>query len=570
MPLPDAYTQHAAQYFNDYESRAVPALHEALRRTFHPGMRVLEVGCGSGRDARMLARHGCRVWATDGSPALVDLAGNVSSPAGLAFGVWQLPASDQRATHFPFAGEPPFDGLLANAVLQHLSDTELTRAAFDLADRLKDGGRLFVTVPTDRRFDDIDGFNRCATAYAGAFERAGFRITDQTTRAGTDRLGRPVTWARLVGRLDRRAAEGVRTFGRIIETDRKTTTYKLALLRAVCHANRTMGTAVRFSGTRALIPAGPLIEAWIGYYWQLAAGARMPAQINGGRALGFGADLEALIRCFKGSWSLCKNTMDTAFDGDTKTRVTALFAAVATALKKGPVTYIQDEAGHPVFTLDGARPSAMRAAADRRGLLAACGTLSLPASLWFELNRSAPWVEDAVLIEWARVSARMEALSKTGTPYNTAEILARLLPPDTDRDVHTARLLYQDCLKTGGTLRCAWSGRALRTSTLAVDHMLPWARFHNNDLWNLVPSHRQVNGQKSDKIASLDRLYAARDGIINAWQYTRQCRPVLFAAQAEIALLNRALPANHWETPLFDALLTTSENAARQLQAPRF
>src|SRR2546426_8628741 len=40
---------------------------------FRPGDRILELGCGTGRDAVFLARHGISVVATDLSPAMVAI-----------------------------------------------------------------------------------------------------------------------------------------------------------------------------------------------------------------------------------------------------------------------------------------------------------------------------------------------------------------------------------------------------------------------------------------------------------------------------------------------------------------
>ena len=45
-----------------------------LARTFYPGDRILEVGCGTGVDACFLARRGVTVVACDSSPAMIAVA----------------------------------------------------------------------------------------------------------------------------------------------------------------------------------------------------------------------------------------------------------------------------------------------------------------------------------------------------------------------------------------------------------------------------------------------------------------------------------------------------------------
>src|SRR5438128_11140539 len=44
---------------------------EAALKVFRPGNRILELGCGTGRDAVALAQRGIRVDATDVSPAMI-------------------------------------------------------------------------------------------------------------------------------------------------------------------------------------------------------------------------------------------------------------------------------------------------------------------------------------------------------------------------------------------------------------------------------------------------------------------------------------------------------------------
>ncbi len=45
-----------------------------LDKLFHPGERILDIGCGTGEDAAHLAARGVQVYATDASPAMVRAA----------------------------------------------------------------------------------------------------------------------------------------------------------------------------------------------------------------------------------------------------------------------------------------------------------------------------------------------------------------------------------------------------------------------------------------------------------------------------------------------------------------
>jgi len=59
------------------------ALHRHYLRAFRPGMRVLDVACGTGTDALFLASHCIHVLAVDGSPAMVEQARKKVAAAGL-------------------------------------------------------------------------------------------------------------------------------------------------------------------------------------------------------------------------------------------------------------------------------------------------------------------------------------------------------------------------------------------------------------------------------------------------------------------------------------------------------
>ena len=74
MPIPDYYHDHAAAYFERTAHLDPGRFLAPLVRELPPGARVLDVGCGSGRDLRWLKACGFRPTGLERSPTLAALA----------------------------------------------------------------------------------------------------------------------------------------------------------------------------------------------------------------------------------------------------------------------------------------------------------------------------------------------------------------------------------------------------------------------------------------------------------------------------------------------------------------
>lgn len=70
----DYYNQNAASFFASTVTVDMSALHDAFLVKLPPGGRILDAGCGSGRDAKAFASRGYSVTAFDASPDLAELA----------------------------------------------------------------------------------------------------------------------------------------------------------------------------------------------------------------------------------------------------------------------------------------------------------------------------------------------------------------------------------------------------------------------------------------------------------------------------------------------------------------
>lgn len=116
---------------------------ETIARGFSgPGQRVLEIGCGTGRLARLMAERGADVVAIDASQAMVEHA--ESSLDGRDFaGSLSLKHLDATLIDERF---PPasFDLIVASLVFSELAEEVRSRVLTACAGLLKEGGRLIV------------------------------------------------------------------------------------------------------------------------------------------------------------------------------------------------------------------------------------------------------------------------------------------------------------------------------------------------------------------------------------------------------------------------------------------
>ncbi|PUA79165.1 class I SAM-dependent methyltransferase [Nocardioides currus] len=109
---------------------------EAFARLLGPGARVLEIGSGGGRDARLLEELGLRVRRTDVTPGFVDLLRADGHDADLLD-----PLTDDLGSP-----EGAYDAVWANASLLHVAREDLPTVLARLAEVCRAGGLLRVSV----------------------------------------------------------------------------------------------------------------------------------------------------------------------------------------------------------------------------------------------------------------------------------------------------------------------------------------------------------------------------------------------------------------------------------------
>ena len=116
---------------------------DALQRHAISEGAVLDLGCGSGRIARSLARDGLAMTGADISLRMLELA--AAEPAGDRV-TWVRQDPDRP---FPLPlGAAQFDAVISSSMLEYLSDPKA--ALVEMARLLKPEGWAFFTVPDPR------------------------------------------------------------------------------------------------------------------------------------------------------------------------------------------------------------------------------------------------------------------------------------------------------------------------------------------------------------------------------------------------------------------------------------
>jgi SAM-dependent methyltransferase len=140
------YAENAKAVAARYES-VVSKLSESFGVAFRPNSKILDVGCGSGRDLVALSALGHDCYGIDGTAEFVQLAQELHPELAGRIAHAALPDCER-----PFGGK--FDAVLCSAVLMHLPVDQLVPSAIFIKRCLQPGGRLLYSVPSKRL--DVD------------------------------------------------------------------------------------------------------------------------------------------------------------------------------------------------------------------------------------------------------------------------------------------------------------------------------------------------------------------------------------------------------------------------------
>ena len=502
------YDRQAQELAERYEQFAFEQVHEdVLDLLPDPGASVLDVGAGSGRDAAWFAANGYRVTAVEPSSMLREAARALHRSSNIHWMNDRLPSLKEV-----LRSKLTFDLVWLSAMWMHVPPRHQRRALRKLASVMSPGASMMISLrqgPPDPnrpmcevRVDELERLAR----------DCGLQVTQETLREDLqERSG--VSWKIVWLRLPDDGTNALPLLRHVVFNDRKSSTYKLALLRVLVRiADGASGYAMEGENGRIELPLGLVALYWIRAF--------RPLVERGFPQLGGGAGMSFAKEAFQGLYSRSQFDLRVGqqFKGrDAENLINAMWKASHCILRM-PAHYITFPGNtENVFYGDLKRkPRYVKRVYDAFRIdddfLWSFGTFSLPEKLWRAMARYAPWIEPAIVSEWVEVMRSYQR--EVQTPRE--QLLAGLEWLDPEHDTGLVRRRVEKLRKGKLPIYCVWTKKRLRQD-FAIDHCFPFAAWPCNDLWNLLPSHPRANHNKRDRLPALELLLQAKPCVLEWW-----------------------------------------------------
>lgn len=428
------------------------------------GRLALDVGSGTGRDAAWLTSLGYEVVAAEPAAEMRRIAGEKHGSDGIRWVSDALPSLD----HVHGLGLA-YDLVLLSAVWQHVAPGDRPRAFRKLATLMKPGGVLVMTLRHGPAPAGMQMHSTSTAEVEGLARAHGLEVlriaasTDQGGRAG-------VTWDVMALRMPDDGTGALPLVRGIVLSDEKSSTYKLALLRAVARIAEYAPAAATPApdGRDAVeVPLGLVALNWLRMYLPLVRAKlpQLPGNI-GTERLGFAKDgFEALLVL---GTSAVELRVGAVFTGDHAQAVASALSRAAHTIAKMPATYTRyPNSDAQVFGVARGRRGYASATVLDLETLGGWGLIEVPGHLWRAMSRFGSWIEPMLVAEWARLTRgyadRMGLPIAPGAAEMALEWAEPVRTTTLGRDV--ARRLIDD----GHAVECVWrDGRSSRAPSISI------------------------------------------------------------------------------------------------------
>jgi len=342
--------------------------------------------------------------------------------------------------------------------------------------------------------------------------------------------------------------ERFKALNTILERDATDTTYKYALLRGLSEICQHYTHFMEREGDRVWFPLGLLVEKWLLYYYPIIASSYFIPQKSGeqdldkpGYKISFRKQFHKITSYYgdKGGLSVFYNDYRKGrVPDEVNDELMELLKKIRYTITRYPMKHLGysiTNKHYNFFDFDrGGR--IQRQAVTPEFLVNQFGRFSISVDFFDIFNYFGGFIsgEHSILNKWSEFTVHSDRTGKL-TQNEVLDILTD--QPITERDVRDTVDLAESLLYKEGHLTCVWTGRKIRsTSNMHIDHVIPFSVWSNNDLWNLLPTHKDTNMKKRDRIPSPELLDKRRTEILNYWEIFRSHFTNRFDSEVRLAL----------------------------------
>jgi SAM-dependent methyltransferase len=391
------YEQHAPRLVEQYESLAFQDVHAGLLDMLPPaGGTVLDVGAGSGRDAAWFAANGYDVVAVEPSEAMLAQA-RVLHPSNRIHWVSDSLPDLANVRRLGLS----FDLILLSAVWMHIPPADRQRSLRKLATLLAPKGRIAIslrigTPDPERAMHDVS-----LPELSSLAQQFGLRVV--RTCDSHDKLGRSeVSWTIVVLGLPDDGLDALPLLRHLILSDRKSSTYKIGLLRVLARIADSAGGLGRHEADFVVVPLGVVALFWMRMYKPLIDNA-LPQMSVSRLETGPGfinddfAALKPLIPV--------ELRIGSVFHGQTAKHLHRSLSRISEVIRDMPVKHTRwPSSDEQIFEVTRRRmvstPTQLQI---DEAFLWSLGDFRVPLEIWQALTHYNVWIEPVLVSEWVRL-----------------------------------------------------------------------------------------------------------------------------------------------------------------------
>lgn len=565
-PSTQYYNEHVAEISQQYLSVSFDDVHKSWSK-FLPALlnksnvSVLDVGAASGRDishlySRAISHLGDenklgQFVAIEPSQKLREVGKQQTKHQNIKWINDSLPAL--RKTH---SLEISFDLILLSAVWMHVPVSQRARTLRKLANLLKPGGIVVLSLKqgmTKKEQRERAMHNVSADEIERMAIDLGL-VCEVMPQASQDALNRKeVYWEVLVLRMPDDGTGAFPLIRHVALNDGKAATHKFGLLRVLLriadgHAGAVLRREKTLRGERVILPLGLVALYWIHQYKDLIDTHGLYQRPGNSPNMGF---------MKKDGWHCLKHYQSSDFRignlfvGDDAVALYRTISQCAQNIHEMPCKYITlPNSDTQVFEASKRTVRAKTSLFLDLQSLTQWGEFSMPESTWLAMSRYACWIEPVLVSEWAKTMESYQGNQNYLKSQQQPSMASTLSWEAPKRSTNHVRARFQQ-LAGSRSMQCVWSAKPLKQK-YDIDHGLPFSRWPNNDLWNLLPSDEATNNAKRDKLPSAQTLKQSKSRMQEWWSMAWLGESGVEEKQRFFAEANLALPGLPYKNESID------------------